>query len=215
MAHEVRMQKYVDFNPQPDKWRNDTRNYKHATESLELIVAKNYSTLAFPCVAIYPEMDLKKGEYLGYKVAAPNGPLKNYFEQDDFKKILYDLMRDSVVDALAKKEELRVGNDVVSSTSVVRVLSVLKPPRPIWSLTLKEIETYFSSLKSQLAKRDGVKLRPKWPKIVYGVVYQLPSKVPSLDEVAEKILHSSAYIPFKRKHLIVITGDLTLCSHNY
>jgi hypothetical protein len=61
MAQQVRLEKYADFNPEPNKWRNDKRNYLQATESLEVLVAKNFSTMALPCVAIYPEMDIKKG----------------------------------------------------------------------------------------------------------------------------------------------------------
>ena len=88
MAHQVRIEKYTDFNPEPSKWRNDRRIYDTATESLQVLVAKNYSTMALPCAAIYPEMDITKGTFLGFKVAAPDGPLKHYFEQDDTKKIL-------------------------------------------------------------------------------------------------------------------------------
>ena len=151
MAHELQMAKFAEYNPQPSKWRNDARNYKTATESLKVIVAKNFSTLALPTAAIYPEMD-KKGNYLGVKVAAPTGPLKDFFEQEDTKQVLFDLMRDAVLDALAKKEEKRAGKEVEASTSVVKALEVLKPPRPIWDLNLKEIGFYFSDLKSALAK---------------------------------------------------------------
>ena len=198
MAHQVRIEKYADFDPEPSKWRNDKRNYDTATEALEVQVAKNFSTMALPCVAIYPEMDIKKGKFLGFKVAAPDGPLRHYFEQEDTKKIFYGLMKDAVVDALAKKEEKRAGKTIQSSSSVVKVLAVMKPPRPIWDLTLKEIETYFSSFKSVLAAQDGIKLARKWPKIVNGEVTEHPTKLTSLDDVAEKILPSSAYVPFKK-----------------
>ena len=214
MAQQVRLEKYADFNPEPNKWRNDKRNYLQATESLEVLVAKNFSTMALPCVAIYPEMDIKKGNFLGFKVAAPDGPLRQYFEQDDTKKIIYDLMKDAVVDALAKKEKKRAGNVVEATAGVVKVMAVMKPPRPIWSLTLKEIETYFSSFKSVLAAHDGIKLKRKWPKIVEGAATELPTNLPSLDEVAEKILPSSAYIPFKKFSLGNLHWRLKLlCSY--
>ena len=166
--------------------------------TLSLQSGEMIKEMALPCVAIYPEMDITKGKFLGFKVAAPDGPLRHYFQQDDTKKIFYDLMKDASVDALAKKEEKRAGNVVESSASVVKVLAVMKPPRPIWDLTLKEIETYFSSFKSVLAAQDGVKLKRKWPKRVDGETTELPTKLPSMDDVTEKILPSSAYIPFKK-----------------
>ena len=201
MAHEMRLEKFSEFNPQPNQWRNSTRNYKQATESLELIVAKNFSTLALPTVAIYPVMDIKKGGYIGIKVAAPAGPLKDFFEQEDTKHVLFELMRDAVVDALAKKEAKRAGDDVEATTSVVKALEVLKPPRPVWELNLKEIGIYFSDLKNTLAKYHNIKMKPKWPKLVDGVVTELPTKLPEFDEVVEKILPSYSYIPQKKFNL--------------
>ena len=197
MAHEMRMEKFAEFNPQPNQWRNNTRNYKNATESLEVIVAKNFSTLALPTVAIFPEID-KKGGYLGVKVAAPSGPLKDFFEQEDTKQVMFELMRDAVVDALAKKEAKRAGDNVEASTSVGNTLEILKPPRPIWDLNLKEIGIYFSDLKSAIAKYYNIKMKPKWPKLVDGVVAELPTKLPEFDEVVEKILPSYSYIPQKK-----------------
>jgi hypothetical protein len=157
MAHAVRMEKYRDFNPETSKWRKDKRNYDQATEALEVLIAKNFSKLALPCVAIYPE--IKQGKFAGFKVAAPEGPLKNYFSQDDTKNIFFDLIQDACIDALAKKEQKRTGNDVVSSTSVVRTIAFREPPRPAWVLNVKELETYFSGLKSQLATDDAVKIK--------------------------------------------------------
>ena len=197
MAHEMRMEKFAEFNPQPNQWRNNTRNYKNATESLEVIVAKNFSTLALPTVAIFPEID-KKGGYLGVKVAAPTGPLKDFFEQEDTKQVMFELMRDAVVDALAKKEAKRAGDNVEASTSVGNTLEILKPPRPIWDLNLKEIGIYFSDLKSAIAKYYNIKMKPKWPKLVDGVVIELPTKLPEFDEVVEKILPSYSYISQKK-----------------
>ena len=198
MAHEMRLEKFSEFNPQPNQWRNNTRNYKHATESLEVIVAKNFSTLALPTVAIFPEIDLKKGGYLGVKVAAPTGPLKDFFEQEDTKQVMFELMRDAVVDALAKKEAKRAGDNVEATTSVVNTMEILKPPKPIWDLNLKEIGIYFSDLKSAIAKYYNIKMKPKWPKLVDGVVIELPTKLPEFDEVVEKILPSYSYIPQKK-----------------
>ena len=190
------MGKYAEFDPQPDKWRNDARKFKHATESLELIIAKNYSTLGLPTVAIFPEM--RKGEYLGIKVAAPVGPLKTFFEQQDTKQVLYDLMKDAVLDAMAKKEEKRAGKEVDAATSIVKAIAIAEPTRPIWDLNLKEIGTYFSDMKSALARYHGIKLRPRWPKIVNGVATELPTEIPDFDSVMEKILPSYSYVPQKK-----------------
>ena len=107
-------------------------------------------------------------------------------------------MEEAVLDALAKKEEKRAGNDVQAATSVVQALAVTKPPRPIWDLNLKEIGTYFSDMKSAMARYHGIKMKPKWPKLENGVVTELPTEIPGFDDVMEKILPSFSYIPQKK-----------------
>lgn len=195
---DVRLAKYSEFNPEPSKWCHDTRIFETATKGLEVLVAKNFSKHALPCIAIYPEMDLKTGQYKGFKVAAPDGPLKQYFEQEDTRKIFFGLLRDATIDAVAKKEQKRDGKEVRAGVTVLKTTAVTKPPRPIWTLTLKEIETFFSNLKTEVAKEDGIKLKPKWPKIVDNETVKLPTAIPSFDAVVEALIPSSVYIPFKK-----------------
>ena len=196
MSHAVRMEKFREFNPETSKWRCDKRNYEQATEAMGVMVAKNYAKLALPCVAIYPEM--RQGHFAGLKVAAPDGPLKDYFDKVEIKEIFFGLIQDAVIDALAKKEERRKGNEVISSAKIVPVVAFREPPRPIWLLTSRELEAYFSEMKSQLATVDGVKIQRKWPKIIDGKAAALPTRLPSLDEVCEKILPSDVFIPAKK-----------------
>ena len=40
----------------------------------------------------------------------------------------------------------------------MQAVGVKKPVRPIWSLTVKELEAFFGNMKSEIAKDDGVKL---------------------------------------------------------
>jgi hypothetical protein len=195
---DVRLTKYSEFNPEPSKWSHDARIFETATKGLEILVAKNFAKHAIPCIAIYPEMDLKYGQYKGFKVAAPDGPLKQYFEQKDTRKIFFELFRDATIDAVAKKEQKKDGKEVRAGCSVLKTTVVTKPPRPIWVLTLKELETFFSNLKTEVAKEDGIKLKPKWPKIVDNVAVKLPTAIPSFDEVVEQIIPSSVYVPFQK-----------------
>jgi hypothetical protein len=83
--HDVRLARYQDFNPEANKWRDDKRVFERATGALQVIVAKNYSTLGIPSAAIYPVID--QGKFIGCKVAAPDGPLKDYFEKDENKQV--------------------------------------------------------------------------------------------------------------------------------
>ena len=106
-------------------------------------------------------MDLKSGQFNGVKVAAPDGPLLEYFEQGYTRMIFYNLFWDPTIDAVAKKAEKRAGEKVTPGYSVTKTTAVTKPPYPIWYLNQKEIETFFSNFKSELAKEEGVKLRPK------------------------------------------------------
>ena len=112
---DVRLGKYKQFNPQNSKWGHDKKTFEDATKGLEVLVAKNFAKHAIPCVAIYPDMDMKSGFYRGFKVAAPDGPLRSYFEQEDTKKIFFNLLRDATIDSLAKKNRLKEGEEVGSS----------------------------------------------------------------------------------------------------
>ena len=77
-------------------------------------------------------------------------------------------------------------------------IGVTRPLRPIWSLTLKELETFFSNFKTEIAKDDGVKLKPKLPKIIDNETVVHPARIPTFDDVVESILPSSLYIPYQR-----------------
>ena len=195
---DVRLGKYKQFNPKDSKWGHDKKIFEDATKGLEVLVAKNYAKHALPCVAIYPDVDLKSGLYRGFKVAAPDGPLRSYFEQTDTKKIFFNLLHDATIDSLAKKNRIKEGEDVRATCSVMKTTAVTKPPRPIYALTLKEVETYFSNFKSEIAKDENVKLKPKWPKIVDNEVVKLPTKIPSFDKIVERILPSTVYRPYQK-----------------
>ena len=79
---------------------------------------------------------------MGFKVAAPDGPLKSYFEQEDTKQIFYNLLCDATIDALAKMNENIEGKEVGAKCSVLNTIAVTKPPRRIWVINLKELELY-------------------------------------------------------------------------
>ena len=87
--------------------------------------------------------EFKTGYYRGFKVACPDGPIKDYFNQQDTKNIFFDLLRDATIDAIAKKNRKINGEDVQASSSVVKAIGVTRPLRPIWSLTLKELVSFF------------------------------------------------------------------------
>ena len=63
---DVRLWKYKQFNPKDSKWGHDKKIFEDATKGLEVLVAKNYAKHALPCVAIYPDVDLKSGLYRGF-----------------------------------------------------------------------------------------------------------------------------------------------------
>ena len=187
---DVQLGKYQKFDLERTRWGHDTRMFENATKRMEVIVATNYAKYALPCVAIYPDVDLKTGLFRGFKVAAPDGPLKSYFEQEDIKKIF---LCDATIYALAKKNEQKEGNDIVAKCSVMKTIAVTKPLRPIWVMNLKKLETYFSNFKTELAKDESVKLKTNWPKIENNIAVKLPTKIPIFDEVLEIILPSSVY----------------------
>ena len=159
----------------------------------QVLVAKNYSALGIPCAAIYPE--IVNGKFVGCKFAAPEGLLKDYFNQPDTKHRYFNLLQDAFFEALEKKEKKREGQNVKTSAKETRLVGFAEPPRPIWMLTVKELETYFSGLKTMLAAQDKVKIKRKWPKIENGMAVKLPTKIPLLDDITEQILPSDTFIP--------------------
>ena len=192
------MNRFQVFNPEPSKWSHDKRIYERAIQGIDALVAKNFSKYAIPCIGIYPDMDPKTGKYRGYKVAAPEGPLKTHFEKEDVKAVFFNLLRDATIDAVAKKNDKLAGKEVAASCSVIETVTLSKPPRPVWTCTVDELDTYFTSMKTELARKEGIKLKPKWPKIVNGVTVTHPTPIPCFDEVMERILPSAIYIPKKR-----------------
>ena len=83
---EARLKKYENFDPSSSKWGHDKRSLEDATNGLEVLVAKNFSKYALPCFAIYPDVDFKAEHYRGFNVVCPDGPIKDYFNQQDTKK---------------------------------------------------------------------------------------------------------------------------------
>ena len=191
--HDVRLNRYEEFNPETSKWRDDKRTYDRAVGGFQVLVAKNYSALGIPCAAIYPE--IVNGKFVGCKFAAPEGLLKDYFNQPDTKHRYFNLLQDAFFEALEKKEKKREGQNVKTSATETRLVGFPEPPRPIWMLTVKELETYFSRLKTMLAAEDKVKIKRKWPKIENGMAVKLPTKIPLLDDITEQILPSDTFIP--------------------
>ena len=190
--HDVIESRYKEFNP-GTKWLEDKRVYERAVGGFKSLVAKNYANLGIPCVAMYP--DVEKGKFVGVKFATPEGPLKNHFETAENQKKYFDLMQEAFLDALARKEEKKEGVDVNPIATETRLIGFSEPPRPVWVLTVKELETYFTTMKTQLARVDNIKMKRKWPKIENGVAIKLPTKVPMLDKVCEQILPSNLFIP--------------------
>ena len=92
------------------------------------------------------------------------------------------------MDAVGKKKEKLDGKEVTATCSVVKTVGLTKPPRPVWTLTVDELDSYFTTLKSEIVKQEGVKLRPKWPKIVNNVTVTAPTPIPSFDDVLKRIL---------------------------
>ena len=106
------------------------------------------------------------------------------------------MIQDAVIDAMAKKEVKRTGQPIEAKATVVaKTVAFPPPPVPIWVLTVKELETYFSVLETKLAMEEGKKLKRKWPKIRDGKETELPTKLDFEDQVAERILPSSLFVP--------------------
>ena len=66
-----------------------------------------------------------------------------HFDSEEVKGVYFKLLRDATIDAVTKKNRKLAGEEVEASCSVVKAVGVSKPVRPIWSLTLKELEAFF------------------------------------------------------------------------
>ena len=178
--------------------QNDSRNLKRARNDFETLVTKCYNNLAFPCFAGVPVLDPKRG-VVGLELFALGGPLKEFFS-DDMKEALIAKLQESMVEVLAKMNDLADDNDHENLTGGAAevVEELAKPLKPVFYLNSAEMDTYFSALKSSVARKDGVTIKRKWPKVVDGIVIE-PTKLPSFDEFVESVLPSAQYFGAKTK----------------
>ena len=96
------------------------------------------------------------------------------------KAVFFNLLRDATIDAVAKKKDKLAGKEVAASCSVIKTVTLSKPPRPVWICTVDELDTYFVSMKTEIARQELVKQKPKWPKTVNGVTVTHPTPIPCL-----------------------------------
>ena len=184
--------------------QNDRRNLKRARDDFETLVTKCYNNLAFPCFAGVPVLDPKRG-VVGLELFAMGEPLKEFFT-DDKKETLLSKLQESMVEVLAKMNDLADENDQENLTGVATevVEELAKPLKPVFYMNSSEMDTYFSALKSSVARKDGVKIKRKWPKVVDGHVIE-PTSLPSFDAFVESVLPSSQYFGAKTKF---VAGNL-------
>ena len=150
--------------------QNDRRNLKRARDDFETLVTKCYNNLAFPCFAGVPVLDPKRG-VVGLELFAMGEPLKEFFT-DDKKETLLSKLQESMVEVLAKMNDLADENDQENLTGVATevVEELAKPLKPVFYMNSSEMDTYFSALKSSVARKDGVKIKRKWPKLWMGML---------------------------------------------
>ena len=178
--------------------QNDRRNLKRARDDFETLVTKCYNNLAFPCFAGVPVLDPKRG-VVGLELFAVSGPLKEFFT-DDMKETLIAKLQESMVEVLARVNDLTDNNDQenLAGGAAEVVEELAKPLKPVFYLNSTEMDTYFSALKSSVARKDGVKIKRKWPKVEDGNVI-MPTSLPSFDAFVESVLPSSQYFGAKTK----------------
>ena len=192
MDSNARLIKYIELNPQLTD-QNDKRNIKRARDDLEVAVTKNYNDLGIPCFAGMPVLDSRRG-VVGFEMFALAGPIKDIFNVEETKTALLEALQESMVEILAKVKHLKNGNNVDPTQSGVGsdIIELAKPPKPVFLLNSKEMDIYFSQLKTSVALKDGIKLKRKWPKKVDGELIEA-TKIPSFDEFVEKVLPSNQY----------------------
>ena len=99
---------------------------------------------------------------------------------------------------MALKNRKKNGEKVNPAISKDSEIEAYKPSVPIFEMTSKSMEAYFSTFKDLLAMKQGIKLKRKWPgKSKEGEIL-LPTPLQQYDEVCEKILPRDKYSPGKK-----------------
>ena len=153
---------------------------------------KNHNHTGIPSFAGIPLLDCK-GKITGINMFTLSGPLQLFFSRDDVREDLYEAFQAAMVDICAKKANILDGKKVAPVASSSSLVKYAKPTRPIWDLGAKEMDCFFTLFKESVAKRDGVKIRRKWPKFEKGVLVEPPTPIPSFDSTVKRILPSSEY----------------------
>jgi hypothetical protein len=195
MSDNPKLLKVLDFKPNLLD-QNDKRNLKHARDEMEYEVTKNYNLLGIPCFAGVPVLDPKRG-IVGLELFALSEPLKKFFDNGT-KEALLEAMQESMVDILAKVKQLNDGKSFDPLASGTSLTNLAKPLKPVFLLNSTEMASYFSALKSSIARKDGVKITRKWAKIVKGKL-EKPTEIPSFDAFVESVLSSSQYFGSQTK----------------
>ena len=196
MSDNAKLLKVLHFKPNLLD-QNDQRNLKHARDEMEHAVTKNYNLLGIPCFAGMPVLDPKRG-IVGLELFALSDPLKKFFDNDT-KESLLAVMQESMLEILAKVKQLNDGKSFDPVASGTSLTNLAKPLKPVFLLNSTEMASYFSALKSSIARKDGVVIKRKWAKIVKGKL-EKPTEIPSFDTFVESVLSSSQYFGSQTKY---------------
>ena len=165
-AKNPRLMRFAKF--EVNEGKHDKKLCEDTTDALEALVTKCSNKLQLPAVAV---ANCDK-EILGVKVMAPEGPLKEIFEDPYVKEKLLVAMQKEALVLSEKIFKLNQGQDVAGNIVGQNVVSpLLKSPEPIFSLIASKMEKYFPNFLASLALADGVKLRyklPSYPNSILG-----------------------------------------------
>lgn len=186
-----RLIKYREFNPNLDK-QYDRRNLERAADALEAAVIKNHNHVGVPSFAGVPILDAK-GKMTGLNIFTLAAPLQEMFSREDLRNDLVEAFKASMIDIAAKKARVLDGEKVETPSSSSSLVMFAKPARPIWDLSAKEMDLFFILFKESVAKKDGIKIKRKWPKYEKGILIEHPTALTSFDEFIEEVLPSGEY----------------------
>ena len=204
---------WKEFNPKVRQ--TDKREREGVITKGKKMVEKNLNELGTSSLVCVPEVGLDRTIKNIFHFYPPKSPLETFFKDKENKKFIKGLnkaIEDTqlwTLELWGLKEDAELEDDEEAKTKFNEMLGldceesddeeendevkIEKPGKPIFSMTVDEIKSYFGILLKCLYKLESVEKYRLWSKVQDGKVSEKATRLEVYDEKAEEILPRDSF----------------------
>ena len=204
---------WKEFNPKVRQ--TDKREREGVITKGKKMVEKNLNELGTSSLVCVPEVGLDRTIKNIFHFYPPKSPLETFFKDKENKKFIKGLnkaIEDTqlwTLELWGLKEDAELEDDEEAKTKFNEMLGldceesddeeendevkIEKPGKPIFSMTVDEIKSYFGILLKCLYKLESVEKYRLWSKVQDGKVAEKATRLEDYDEKAEEILPRDSF----------------------